>query len=319
MKNKRPLIYLLTALAFAIIVLAIENPYSSRVNDVPDQTFYPGFDSAQVKSVKVTQLLDGAKLMRDGDRWLVREISTPIKKELLLKEGREDRQSKWLRADRIRVNSALGGFGGLPQGVMVSDNMDRRSLYQVEATGLRVQLIGDDDKPIADVIIGKNGPDLASSYIRKADEDEVYLVRRSLAGLFTPIASDWRERKIWVINPDDITAIDVRSYKGSFTAARDKDGKWKDVDEEEMKSLLIKVSDIRAKGFPIDPDIKLACEPEFILTLKRSNGEDLELTVYCANSKELYPAKLKGVDEIYYLSHDFVASIPISAPKSTDN
>ncbi len=317
MKNKRPLIYLFIALAFAIIVLMIENPYSSRVDDVSNKTFHPGFDSAQVKRIEVTQLLEGVELKRDADGWLVREITTPLKEELLIKEGREKNNERWFRADRMRVNSALGSFGGLNQGIIVSNNKDKRALYQVEATGLRVSLMDKDDKPLVDVVIGKNGPDLGSSYIRRTNEDEVHLVRRSLTGVFTPVASDWREKKIWILKPDDITSISIRSYQGSFKAARDEHGKWKDADEEEMKSLLSKVSDVRAAGFPIDPDVKLACEPEFILSLQRSKGKDLELTVYCANSKGLYPARLKGDDEIYMMSEDFVKPIVKSLKKSS--
>jgi hypothetical protein len=299
-KRRYPIILLLAAIAIAVAVIVIENPMRSRVDDVADGTFSPGFDSNEVELVQITQLLSGAELKRDGERWLVSESVTPIKDELLTKEGRERPGQRWFRADRGRVVSALGSFGGLPEGVVVSTNSEKRALYQVEATGLRVRLIGKGGEVIEDVIVGKNGPDLASNYVRRPDEDEVYLVRHPLIGVFSPNAPDWRERKLWMLRPADIAALSVSSKDGSFEARRGGD------DFEGIASALSHVS---ADGFPRDPDMQPG-EEIATLRVEYDGGDPLTLRIYEEEDDGRYSARLEGVDETYLLTKEFVESLP---------
>lgn len=299
MKTRHPIILLLVAIAIAIAVIMIENPERSRVDDIEGTYFSPGFDSANVERVEVTQLLSGAELKHDGDRWLVSEFASPIAKDLAAKEGRAMPEKRWFRAGRGRVTSALGSFGGLEQGVVVSSNEDKRALFRVEATGLRVRILGKDGEVIEDLIVGKNGPDLASNYIRRTDEDDVYLVRRPLVGAFSPVFSDWRERRLWALKPEDIVGISVKSGKGSFAIEKG-DGAFDDT--------AAAFTNVSAEGFPRDPDLKVGDEISRV-TLKLKDGKTVELGIY-EKGAEGYPARLVGVDETYILSDQFVESIP---------
>ena len=195
MNIRRPVLYLAIACATAIIVLFVENPDRPRVDDSSLEMFLPGFDSAIVERVEVSQLLDGAALARDGAGWKVAENVTPMKKELYEKEGKTPPVEQWQAADSDRVSNALGGFGGLTRGVIASTNPERRELFGVGATALSVKLFGRDGKTIADLAIGKSGPDFGSTYIRSSDDDKVFLVNRALVGLFSPVASDWVSAK----------------------------------------------------------------------------------------------------------------------------
>jgi len=195
MRIRRPIIYLAIAVVAALVILALENPFAPRVNDSADEYFIPDYDSADVMRLGVKQLINGAELKRDGDEWVVAERTTALKKQLLESEGRDVPPTVWEKADKLRVMSALGSFGGLLEGVLVSRNAGKQTLYNTGPAGLHVTGFDGDDKIIFDVIIGKNGPDFASSYIRRANEDNVYLVRRSLMGIFSPSAEDWEEKK----------------------------------------------------------------------------------------------------------------------------
>ncbi len=305
MKKWYPIILLLAAIAIAIAVIIVENPMRSRVDDVADGTFSPGFDSGEVERVQITQLLSGAELKRDGERWLVSESVTPIKDELLSKEGRERPERRWFRADRSRVVSALGSFGGLPEGVVVSTNREKRAVYQVEATGLRVRLIGKGGEVIEDVIIGKNGPDLVSNYVRRPDADEVYLVSRPLIGVFSPNALDWRERKLWMLRPGDIAMISVSSKDGSFEARRGEDG---------FDGIAGALAHVSAEGFPRDPEIQPG-EEIATLRIEYEGGEPLTLRIYEEEDDGRHLARLEGVDETYLLTGNFVEAIPRTLPK----
>lgn len=300
MKRFYPIILLLVAIAIAIAVIIIEDPTRSRVDDVAGKTFSPGFDADEVQRIQITHLLSGAEIKRDGDRWLVSESVTPIKDELLTREGRESPRMRWFRADRARIVSTLGNFGGLPEGVVVSSNRDKQAIYGVDATGLRIKLIGKGGETIEDVIIGRNGPDLVSNYVRRPDADEVFLIGRPLAGVFSPSALDWRERKLWMLKSADITMISLSSRGESFEARKGESG---------FGGIASALAQVSADGFPKDPDMKLG---EVIATLRieYEGGEPLTLRIHEPIDDGRHPARLEGVTETYLLTKEFVESLP---------
>ena len=306
MKDRRHIILLIVAIAIAAIVLIIEDPRRSRVDDVGEGTFSPGFDGSKVERVEISRLLEGTQLRRDGERWLVSDLLTPLREELVIREGRTKPGERWFRADRTRVKSSLGSFGGLQEGVIASTNREKRSLYQVDATGLRVKLLGGNGEVIEDLIIGKNGPDLASSFVRRTDEDEVYLVRRSLAGVFAPTASSWRKRKLWLLKPEEIEMISVSSNGRSFEMKRGT--------HDEFASIAKALSRVQAEGFPKDPNVQPG-RKTLELKLWHGEAEPLILRIYERNVSGLFPARLEGVEETYLLSEEFVKSIPKNFPE----
>ena len=187
MKNRYAIIILLGVLVVALVIIAIEKPSEAPL--IFD------YDVDDVWRIEVSQLLDEATLKREGGGWIVAESSPPLKEELLQGEGREIPTAEWHPALESRVSHALGILGNLDEGIVVSRRADKRALYRVDATGLHVKMVGADGRIIADIWIGKNGPDYVSSYIRRADEDEIYIVRRPLLGLFSPSAKDWLPRE----------------------------------------------------------------------------------------------------------------------------
>lgn len=183
MKNKRPLIYLAAAIIIAFGILWIERPENPRINDVTESYFIPGFDSKNIDKIEIAQLTDGVEIKRDGDNWQVADRNS---------RGGVSPPAGWRLADHSRVSSALGSFGGLENGPLVSENPDKQSLYRVDDTsGLKVRGYDASGKITFDVVIGKNGPDFASTYIRRANENKVYLINRPITGVFSTRADDW--------------------------------------------------------------------------------------------------------------------------------
>ena len=195
MKDKRPLLYLAVALLVVIATFIVERPEDSRLSDVSSVYLVDDFDFAKVASFEVTQLMDGAQLKREGDGWLVSELASPARRELLAKNGEAAPEVKWVPADGTRVKSALGGFGGLEEGLFVSDNLDKQHMYQVDAAGVSVRGYDADGNKLFDVIVGKNGPDFMGTFVRRAGENRVWLVNRPLVGAFSPRAADWQARE----------------------------------------------------------------------------------------------------------------------------
>ena len=194
--KKRPVVYLLIALFFAAAIIIIENPFKPRVDDFSFDYLIPDYDTEDVAQVKVSQLLDGAMLTKGEDGWSITEIITKQKRDLLEGEGRKIDEPKPMEGDSQRIESALGIFSGISKGLLVSKNPDNRGKYQVGPAGLQIAAFDKNDKKIFDLIIGKNGPDYTSTFVRKADEDKVYLIRQMAVGVFSPRATDWKKRKI---------------------------------------------------------------------------------------------------------------------------
>lgn len=323
MKFKRSIIYLSIAAAVAITAFIIERPDRSRVSDVAEEYFIPDYDIEAVYRVDISQLIDGATIAREGDGWQVAELVTPLKGELMEKEEREPKPVRARRADGERVRSALGSFSGLEQGVLVSKNPDKRSLYQVGETGLRVKGYDRDGAQIFDIVIGKNGPDLVSSYIRRGDEDEVYLAGRSLMGIFSPRPGDWRDRKITSVEPSEITAIEVAAPKGSYRMLHSDEGKWEiegstegKADDARIKEFAKKLAALKADGFADDADIEKSGlkAPGIKLTLVYKPDKTAALKIGGPDESGKYHASLDGREDVYLISKEFVESIPPKPP-----
>lgn len=324
MKNKRSLIFLGIALLIAAIVLVVEPPENFRINDSHEKQFIKDFDSANIMRIEVEQFLDGAELKRDGNKWLVTSYLTSAKKELLGKEEKPLPTTQWHITDHARVESALGFFGGLQEGVLVSNNPQKQSLYQLDAAGVAVRGFDTNEREIFDIVVGKAGPDFSSTYIRRADDANVYLINRPIVGVFSPNATDWRERKIWAIDPSEIEKVAVTSKKESWEMKKGDDGSWKVVlpseaqlDAAKAFDIVTKLSGARAVDFAddIDPKITGLDSPEITLTLAYSKDKSTSLSLGQIDKQGRTYARLSGVEGIYLLSKEFTTSIPLEAPK----
>jgi len=196
---KRSLAYLAMVIIIAIAVFIFDNPLKSRIGTGNDAYFLKNFDLSKIYRVEIEQLLDGVILKRSSNGWVVASKMTDLKKQLLKKEKKlfdsKTQKYEWKKADTDRITSALGVFGGLEKGVIVSSNPNNRMTYQLGKAGLRLQAFDEKGKKLFDIIIGKNGPDFMSTYIQKFGDDDVYLVSKAIMGVFSSNSDDWVKKE----------------------------------------------------------------------------------------------------------------------------
>lgn len=173
---KRPLFLLLAIALVTALVVLWQQPQRLPQADAQDDLFFPDYDARRVMRVEIAQQGEGVQLKKNGEDWQV----APLGEEL------------WFPADRSRINAALGIFGDVERGILVSSNPEKQKLYQVGAEGLQLKLFAEHDLLMGELVIGKNGPDFGSSYVRLAAENDVYLVGQSLLGIFSIAADDWK-------------------------------------------------------------------------------------------------------------------------------
>ena len=90
------------------------------------------------------------------------------------------------------MKSILELLNNIEKGVLVSNSSERQNVYGVGATGLVVNAFDGDNNEMFGLIVGNNGPDFVSSYVRLSDSDKVYLLNESLLGAFSISADDWK-------------------------------------------------------------------------------------------------------------------------------
>lgn len=189
---KRSLFYLGIVIVIAFLAWFIERPDLSSVSDVNDELILPDFNADQVTRIEIEQLVSGVQLERREGIWHVAPFVTKLGRELAEKEKREIKDVEWFVADEARIHHALGVFGDLSRGLVVSSNPENQNLYNVGVAGLTIRLFGPEGKRLIALIIGKNGPDLVTQYVRRDGENDVLLVDRTLTGIFSIAAEDWK-------------------------------------------------------------------------------------------------------------------------------
>ncbi len=80
----------------------------------------------------------------------------------------------------------------------------------------------------AHVLLGKNGPDIFSTYVRAKDAGTVYLVPGILKNMADRELKDWRDKTIWKLNEDRIGRYTVAGDK-NLQLRKDAAGAWQAV------------------------------------------------------------------------------------------
>ncbi|HDM89642.1 MAG TPA: DUF4340 domain-containing protein [candidate division WOR-3 bacterium] len=230
---------------------------------------------------------DTSRLIRENDTWYV---------EILGKKKKTDEK---------KVDRLFGTLDSL-RGELVSSSGERYGEYEVDEKGLRALFLSGDDT-VLDIIVGKSGPDFNSSYVRKTDEEGVYLVNRYLRSVFYPNPDRWRDRKIVEFDRDSIEEFSVRKGKKYCRVVREdtlyvvKEG---DCDTSKIRSFLGTWSRLTAVSF--DDTISVAAagldKPQYIVTLVPVKGEEVKLTVGKKDDKNRYYLSKEGDEQIYIIA-----------------
>jgi hypothetical protein len=307
---KRPLIYLGIVLVIAVVVFLIERPDKGDRGDVSGEPAYPNYDARRVERIELGQLLSGVQLKKDGGRWMVAELITPMRESLIRREGKEIPELEWHHANKTMIGGALGVFGQFPKGVVVSNNPVMQMNYQVaEGIGLSVRLYDEENNKMVDVVIGKHSPDMSSNYVRVDESNDVMLTDRVIDNMFPTAVAKWRDNTIWRVDPKAVEKVSVWRPKGSYEIAKDEGGKWlfleprgKSLDQEKVKNLVGHLALMRAAGFASSDDPKSKFKhPSMKLSLDVEGGDRLYLELGGSNNLGQHYARVEGSDQVYLI------------------
>jgi len=286
-----------TIIAFCILIIAVAVAYFALKRErfeEPAKTttglMYPGFDRSAVNQITIKSPTSEAQLLRVDGEWKVSD------------------QGQQYPADQKAIDSLFEKVEGFTTTEVVAEKPENRALFQVDEQGASVVITASDGTVIADFIIGKNGPDYLSTYVRQQNSDQVYLISQFIKSFFDKPANSWKDRTLLNVEKEQIAEFSVQTKDKPALRLKQTNNEW-DIIEPETAKADIKAVERIVNGFrnfaasefspDSDPAVTGLESPALTLTVKKIDGT--EQTVLFGNEKEskgVY-AKAQGSEWIY--------------------
>ena len=311
MKLKHNLILLIVLIIFASVILLVERPFENKTKKTREEAspLFPDLKIEQVKKIVVKKSNTTTTLENRDNLWYI-----------LDKEG--------YPADPTLVAGVIKKIQGFKKINLASRKKDKHSLFEVkEGMGVEVTLLGPEKKELARFLIGKTGPDFLSTYIRKADSDDVYLYDDYLRGDFDRPVNNWRDKTILAFNPNEVVTLTISKLKEKETIVLTKDtqGNWQL--EEPISSLaenppteklLTTLGNLKATDFA-DEEKELKDsgidDPTYQITVRLKDNRKKTLLVGNTKERGQYYAKNDEKKYLFLLDHNTVENL---VPKVKD-
>ncbi|UCD85540.1 MAG: DUF4340 domain-containing protein, partial [Deltaproteobacteria bacterium] len=214
-------------------------------------------------------------------------------------------------ADPGSIENLLSKVKELSVGSLASKKPEKHSIFQVDKSGLEVKVLNEGSDPLTHFFVGKAGPDQTSTYLRRGDSPEVYLVNERLKSTFS--RSEWRDLTILKFNPSDVLELTLKP-KGEKEISLKRnivEGIW-EIDkpfkspakQKEVDSLLVSFSSLRAQEFAEEGALKKSRleRPQATFTAVLVDGSKQVLLVGEDKDKSLTYVKKEGDETIFLIS-----------------
>lgn len=225
------------------------------------QTELLAVDTAQVQSVRIERSGGPSiRLNKSGGSWTVAPSDT----------------SATFPASATTVESVLGTLSSIEVSAVATRQSDKHARYGVDSTGAQVTMLGGDDEPLGQLIVGrtqmKQPPSSGGqrnplqrrrqrgtpvTYVRSPDKSDVYSVEQALTSIVNRNVEAWRDKQIWAVDQTQINKVEFDyPADSSFTMRRVADSSssaWLSQGDTlatgDVSSLLRTVSTPDADGF----------------------------------------------------------------------
>ncbi|HZH80490.1 MAG TPA: DUF4340 domain-containing protein [Gemmatimonadales bacterium] len=161
------------------------------------------------------------------------------------------------RAAAGGVTDLFQALGDTARPELVAQDSSSFARLQVDSTGGRWLRLRHGRKVELELIVGTRPTDYQSAYLRRPGDAHVYLWRGRLGSAVDRTLDDWRDKRIAVLAPDSIAAVEVVRGKDRYAVTRS--GKaWKvngaSADSGAVARYLDRLKAITASGFatPLD-------------------------------------------------------------------
>ncbi len=218
-------------------------------------------------------------------------------------------------ADKDRINRLIENLSSLKGKIMGKSESEFPSYEVDDKKGTFLTLFDKDGKKLFEIIIGKQGPDYLTNFVRFPGKREVVLVEKSIKPHVSNLdPSSWRNRRITDFKPEEVERVEYMDKEQRFMFYKEGE-KWI-LDSPEINTAQGKIqnyirmlSSIYTMGFVDTLNVKeySSKEPFLSLNVTLKNGEKQGLKVIEKLNEDKYIVKREG-DEftLYTLAKHFV-------------
>jgi hypothetical protein len=290
-------LFALIFIVLAALYWLVERPADNRSSQQPERVL-SAFEPASITRINITCPDKGSIVLQRADTlW---QVSAP------------DNDASHT-ADSTAVQTLLDALAALTTGSIVSRNSERHALFEVSPdTGLRIDML-ESSGTVTGIVIGKNGPNIFSTYVRAADKDEVYLVDGILQGAASKTLNEWRDKSVFKLDPGLVRTYTLSGDR-SLTL-RKSDDTWQSdtgesIDAEATAQAVRTFAGLSAADFAEGSleDFGLA-PPSRIITAELADGTRAALLLGSnANAFQQY-AKIEDGDTVYIVEKYLLDSL----------
>ncbi|GEM_PF-1141643 len=290
MNSKKTLILAMLLTALAAIYFASERLAAKKAQR-PEVTLAAGFDKGRAAAITIkSPAKDAVVLKKQAGSW----TATSGKKTYA--------------ADASAITALLGQIGNMKSGTMVSKNSKNFDAFEVSAgKAVDVKIEDAAGRVLAWVLLGKNGPDIFSTYVRAHDAQTVYLVPGFLKNAADQELNGWRDKLLFKLDTDKITLFSVSGDK-DLDLRKTTAGAWQavcggrvlDIPTEAAKRIISGFAALSAADFSEDSMAQAKLDkPVRTITASLSDGSQRTLSLGGDKNAFQQFVKTGGVEQIY--------------------
>jgi hypothetical protein len=275
---------LLGAFILLLALVVVSKIIESRKGDSSFRTDLLAFDTSKVSSISITQGIDFNKsvnLEKGTKGWIVSQAG------------------KTYKADGSVIQSLMTELAGTRIERIASKTKDKWKEFEVtDSLAIKVQ-IRQGSKYLLDLLIGKfnwqpsdnpyNRQGTISSFIRLADEPEVYAINGFLRMSFGSDPAAYRNKKIVEIDKEKLNQLNF-SYKDSSFRVEKTNGKWlvDGTPADSARTIEFLDNFMRISGSDFHEPVEGSVKPLFTLHAEIAGGLPLVINAFPGDSAHFF-------------------------------
>ncbi len=278
--SRRNAVLLIILIVFFAVSVWISDPFSKnrlKASEIPlfDADMVADADSIRIESEKEGII----EIIKKENAWLIPE---------------EDNYP----ADPVSIKRILDNLSDIKAGRQAVKNLDNLDKYGLNPENeVKVSLF-QNNEPFLEISIGKNGPDLLSSFLKSADEDFIRLVPGNLRYYYQRPLSDFKDKTVLDLSGYDIMEVEIIGEEYSAIIVKDEEQGYilkesadeKELNQETAGRIISSLKPLRADAFLEDEDSPDQHDlnrdtPIYVLNVTTSNEEKFRLLVLGMNSQ----------------------------------
>lgn len=189
----------LTILAFVFGVLLVCFLIYNRSLNVHERglshKFLLPFKQDQIAAFEINNFTESFYFKKTDGSWELKRGPSLLAKSIAEKEENRDvlipTEGSFQKADPVAVTKLLTPLLLLEVSEAIATSRDAAKTFQINPHSLHVIFFDGSGKQLARLNVGKQGPDLMSSFVQKDAENAVYLVEKNLPGLILQPFEAW--------------------------------------------------------------------------------------------------------------------------------